>query len=439
MINWKSILSSFNNKPTLLEWLKKVEKALKESVLTNVLTDTKDGKTAFTFKFEDGTEIKTDYIQTQGDTGPQGPQGPKGDTGATGPKGDTGATGPQGPQGPQGPKGDTPEVMTSPFITGQHMLPFGESLTILDNKLYIIQCFDGSGNLAKFTVNGQGKTVDGEFALIISGDVVSPYAGRNLAIVQTGSLILSELAKTTINVTTVAPKSSGYQIGYYEIDGTLEAFKGDTGPQGPKGDRGPQGPQGPKGDTGPQGPQGLKGDVGPQGPKGDKGDKGDIGPQGLKGPHGPQGPEGPQGPQGPQGPKGDAGITSIKYTTSVFTGSKDIGPYGTKEATLKLYLFSVNKTTLSAVLRQYGTDTNGSEVTSATLSYKSGNGKDNYVEVIKCVIAREVESLKRIIRVTYRIIEEITGPDGVKFLLNDTYETVFYEDDNTSFKYEDIA
>ena len=84
MINWKSILSSFNDKPTLLEWLKLVEKALKESVLTNVLTNTKDGKTAFTFKFEDGTEIKTDYIQTQGDTGPQGPKGDKGDAGSGG-------------------------------------------------------------------------------------------------------------------------------------------------------------------------------------------------------------------------------------------------------------------------------------------------------------------------------------------------------------------
>lgn len=72
MINWKSILSSFNDKPTLLEWLKMVEKALKESVLTNVLTDTKDGKTAFTFKFADGTEITTDYVQTKGDKGDPG-------------------------------------------------------------------------------------------------------------------------------------------------------------------------------------------------------------------------------------------------------------------------------------------------------------------------------------------------------------------------------
>lgn len=66
MINWKSILSSFNDKPTLLEWLKQVEKALKESVLTNVLTDVKNGKTAFIFKFADGTEIRTDYVQTNG-------------------------------------------------------------------------------------------------------------------------------------------------------------------------------------------------------------------------------------------------------------------------------------------------------------------------------------------------------------------------------------
>lgn len=72
MINWKSILSSFNDKSTLLEWVKMVEKALKESVLTNVLTDTKDGKTSFIFKFEDGSEIRSDYVQTKGDKGDPG-------------------------------------------------------------------------------------------------------------------------------------------------------------------------------------------------------------------------------------------------------------------------------------------------------------------------------------------------------------------------------
>lgn len=57
-------------------------------------------------------------------------------------------------------------------------------------------------------------------------------------------------------------------------------FKGNTGPQGPKGD------------TGATGPQGL------QGPAGAKGPQGDRGPQGLPGPQGPQGATGPQGPQG---------------------------------------------------------------------------------------------------------------------------------------------
>ena len=166
------------------------------------------------------------------------------------------------------------------------------------------------------------------------------------------------------------------------------------------------------------------------GKDGDKGDKGDTGPQG---------PKGDTGPAGPAGPKGDAGITSIKYTTSVFTGSKDLGAFGTKEATLTLHLFSVNKTTLSEILEQYGTGLIGSEVTSATLTYKNGNGKDEYLDVIKCAITREEDTFKRIIRVTFRIITEVTGPNGVGAFLNNTYETVFFEEDNTSFTYVDIA
>lgn len=137
MINWKSILSSFNDKPTLLEWLKLVEKALKESVLTAVLTDTKDGKTAFTFKFEDGTEIKTDYIQTQGDTGPQGPQGPQGEVGpqgAQGPKGDTGPVGPQGPAGPKGDKGDKGEAGRKLY---KHTIDFQFADTDYNNEYQI--------------------------------------------------------------------------------------------------------------------------------------------------------------------------------------------------------------------------------------------------------------------------------------------------------------
>lgn len=61
MINWQSILSSFDDKPTLLEWLKKVQKVLNESALTTVtVTQEKAGRVnsiTLTFNFQDGTKI----------------------------------------------------------------------------------------------------------------------------------------------------------------------------------------------------------------------------------------------------------------------------------------------------------------------------------------------------------------------------------------------
>lgn len=73
MINWKSILSTFDDKPTLLQWLKLVEKALQESVLETVtVNDTGNSTISFTFKFADGTSLTTPttHIDTvKGDTG----------------------------------------------------------------------------------------------------------------------------------------------------------------------------------------------------------------------------------------------------------------------------------------------------------------------------------------------------------------------------------
>lgn len=96
--------------------------------------------------------------------------------------------------------------------------------------------------------------------------------------------------------------------------------QGERGPQGPRGDRGErgeQGPQGIKGEAGhdgadgPEGPRGDRGEIGPRGPKGDKGEpgiqgpRGETGMQGERGETGPQGPRGEKGEQGPEGPKGD--------------------------------------------------------------------------------------------------------------------------------------
>lgn len=81
MINYDSILSAFDGKPTLLQWLKLVKKALDESVLKDI-TVSQDGTSAvFTFNFEDGTSISTPAVTL-----------PKGNTGAKGDKGDTGVS-----------------------------------------------------------------------------------------------------------------------------------------------------------------------------------------------------------------------------------------------------------------------------------------------------------------------------------------------------------
>ena len=94
MINYDSILSAFDGKPTLLQWLKMVKKALDESILKNVNITQNGEKVVFSFNFEDGTSISTPEVTL--------PKGDKGDTGATGPKGDTGATGATGPKGDAG-------------------------------------------------------------------------------------------------------------------------------------------------------------------------------------------------------------------------------------------------------------------------------------------------------------------------------------------------
>lgn len=60
MINKDSIISAFDDKATLLMWLKKVEEALKESVLSNVeVIKITDARAVIKFTFEDNTSITT--------------------------------------------------------------------------------------------------------------------------------------------------------------------------------------------------------------------------------------------------------------------------------------------------------------------------------------------------------------------------------------------
>lgn len=84
MINYDSILSAFDGKPTLLQWLKLVKKALDESVLKDITLKQDGANVVFTFNFEDGTSISTPAVTLpKGDTGAKGDKGDKGDTGVS--------------------------------------------------------------------------------------------------------------------------------------------------------------------------------------------------------------------------------------------------------------------------------------------------------------------------------------------------------------------
>lgn len=83
MINYETILSTFDDKLTLMQWLQKVEQALEGAGLESVEIHQQSPTTAyFKFVFADGTSVTTPSITL--------PRGPKGDTGATGATGATG-------------------------------------------------------------------------------------------------------------------------------------------------------------------------------------------------------------------------------------------------------------------------------------------------------------------------------------------------------------
>lgn len=78
MIDYNTILSSFNDRGTLLKWLKRVEEALEGAGLDNVTVTVIDSThIALNFDFADGSTVVSDPIEL-----PEGPQGPEGPPGA---------------------------------------------------------------------------------------------------------------------------------------------------------------------------------------------------------------------------------------------------------------------------------------------------------------------------------------------------------------------
>lgn len=70
MINKETILSNYDNKLTLLQWLKTINKALEDAVLTDVEVRQKGNATfSFVLTFEDGTEVESnEFVLAQGES-----------------------------------------------------------------------------------------------------------------------------------------------------------------------------------------------------------------------------------------------------------------------------------------------------------------------------------------------------------------------------------
>ena len=195
MINYETILSMFDDKVTLMQWLKKNEDALRGASLSSVeVTQPTETSAILTFVFADGTSLESPaLVLARGAQGPQGPQGIQGLQGIQGPKGDTGATGATGPQGPQGVAGGSVNVMPNATACTE----IGEG--------YI----DANGHLLVLTS-------------------LSPRTFTDVGVIR-------------------GPKGEQGEKGDTGDTGATGA----TGPQGPQGEEGPQGPQGI------QGPQGV--------------------------------------------------------------------------------------------------------------------------------------------------------------------------------------
>lgn len=234
-----------------------------------------DDRTEFT-PSENGVCI-TGNTGAQGARGPQGAIGPKGETGAQGPKG---ATGPQGPQGIQGVKGadgktyytwvkyaDSPTSGMSDNPSGKKYIGFAynkttgtESTSYSDYSWSLIKGEKGeTGNTGAQGAAGNGiKSITYYYARTTSQ--TAPSAG-NITSTTMPSIDATNKylwQKEVINYTNNTNQTTVLLLAVY----------GNTGTQGPKGDKGatgPQGPTGPKGETGAQGPQGNPGSTGPQG------------------------------------------------------------------------------------------------------------------------------------------------------------------------------
>lgn len=237
-----------------------------------------DDRTEFT-PSENGVCI-TGNTGAQGARGPQGAAGPKGETGAQGPQG---ATGPQGPQGIQGAKGadgktyytwvkyaDSPTSGMSDNPSGKKYIGFAYNKTTgTESTSYS----DYSWSLIKGEKGDKGSTGDTGAQGATGNGIksITYYYARTTSQTAPSAGNITSTTMPTLDATNKylwQKEVINYTNNTNQTTVLLLAVYGNTGAQGPKGDKGatgPQGPTGPKGETGAQGPQGNPGSTGSQG------------------------------------------------------------------------------------------------------------------------------------------------------------------------------
>lgn len=237
-----------------------------------------DDRTEFT-PSENGVCI-TGNTGAQGARGPQGAAGPKGETGAQGPQG---ATGPQGPQGIQGVKGadgktyytwvkyaDSPTSGMSDNPSDKKYIGFAYNKTTgTESTSYS----DYSWSLIKGEKGDKGSTGDTGAQGATGNGIksITYYYARTTSQTAPSAGNITSTTMPTLDATNKylwQKEVINYTNNTNQTTVLLLAVYGNTGAQGPKGDKGatgPQGPTGPKGETGAQGPQGNPGSTGPQG------------------------------------------------------------------------------------------------------------------------------------------------------------------------------
>ena len=103
----------------------------------------------------------------------------------------------------------------SPIIENYNIQK-GVQLDIELHTMYFVQAFNDSGDLQELKIVGKGNKngTTGKFAMIITGDSIDD----NLCILQTGSIVMSNLVVTDSRVTGIAPNGA-FTLRVFRISG----------------------------------------------------------------------------------------------------------------------------------------------------------------------------------------------------------------------------